>query len=213
MKLNLPNRLTLSRILIVPFLLFFLLPLPSGLIDIMHFPFVKSNLYALNHFIALYGNYIAAVIFIVAASTDGLDGYIARKRKQVTRFGKFLDPIADKLLVTAALVALVSTGQVSAWSATIIISREFIVSGLRMVAAAEGIVISASKWGKVKTVTQMTAIIAILLRNYPINLITDRLITDFHFDRFAMTVAVIITIYSGYDYIVKNIDVIDPDRE
>ena len=208
MKLNLPNRLTLSRIVIVPFLLFFLLPLPDGLIDVIESEKLRGYLFYLNFVIKEFGNYIAAAIFIVAASTDGLDGYIARKRKEVTRFGKFLDPIADKLLITAALIALVQQGQVTAWSATIIISREFVVTGLRMVAAAEGLVIAASSWGKVKTVTQMTAIIAILLKNYPI-----KLITDFHFDRFIMTVAVLVTVYSGYDYIVKNAQVIHPERE
>jgi len=91
---------------------------------------------------------MAAVLFFIAASTDGLDGYIARKRKQVTNFGKFLDPIADKLLVTAALVALVERGDLSSWAAIVIIAREFIITGLRLVAAGEGIVIAASKWEK-----------------------------------------------------------------
>jgi len=108
---------------------------------------------------------MAAVLFFIAASTDGLDGYIARKRKQVTNFGKFLDPIADKLLVTAALVALVERGDLSSWAAIVIIAREFIITGLRLVAAGEGIVIAASKWGKIKTVTQIIAILTALLRD------------------------------------------------
>lgn len=160
----------------------------------------------MNQFIKNYGNFVAAGIFILAASTDGLDGYIARKRKQVTRFGKFLDPIADKLLVTAALIALVQRNDVTAWAATIIISREFVVTGLRLVAAADGLVISASKWGKIKTVAQMVAITATLIKN-PITLILN-----FQFDVVAMFIAVIITLYSGYDYLVKNISVIDSNK-
>lgn len=199
--MNLPNRLTLTRIIMVPLFLFFLLPFPDWFVQLSIFSFMRENLVAVNEFIKEYGNFIAAGIFILAASTDGLDGYIARKRKQVTKFGKFLDPIADKLLVTAALIALVQRGDLTGWAATIIIGREFIVTGLRLVASAEGIVISASKLGKIKTVSQMVAITAALINiNYILN---------FSFDQWAMFFAVIITIYSGYDYIMKNSDVID----
>lgn len=199
--MNLPNRLTLTRIIMVPLFLFFLLPFPDWFIHLSIFSFMRENLVSVNDFIKEYGNFIAAGIFILAASTDGLDGYIARKRKQVTKFGKFLDPIADKLLVTAALIALVQRGDLTGWAATIIIGREFIVTGLRLVASAEGIVISASKLGKIKTVSQMVAITAALINiNYILN---------FAFDQWAMFVAVIITIYSGYDYIMKNSDIID----
>jgi CDP-diacylglycerol--glycerol-3-phosphate 3-phosphatidyltransferase len=154
-----------------------------------------------------YGNYVAAVIFIIASSTDGVDGYIARKRKQITRFGKFLDPIADKLLVTAALIALVQRNDVTAWAAMIIIGRDLIVTGLRLVAAGEGIVIAASYWGKLKTVTQMIAIVATMLKNYPLSLFTN-----FRFDYYAMLVAILVTIYSAYDYIAKNINLINTDN-
>jgi CDP-diacylglycerol--glycerol-3-phosphate 3-phosphatidyltransferase len=202
--MNLPNRITITRIIIIPIFLFFLLPFPEWFIDLGAFAFMKEQLTSVNNFILQYGNFIAAGIFILAASTDGLDGYIARKRKQITKFGKFIDPIADKLLVTAALIALVQRGDVTAWAATIIISREFIVTGLRLVAAADGLVISASKLGKIKTVFQMVAIIATLIKNYPITYFVN-----FPFDRWAMLVAVIITIFSGYDYIMKNSEVID----
>lgn len=96
------------------------------------------------------GKYLAAVVFGIAAATDGLDGYVARTRKQVTRFGKLIDPIADKLLISAALLTLVELDQISAWIAVIIIGREFAVSGLRILAAADQVVIAASKWGKPK---------------------------------------------------------------
>ncbi len=112
--------------------------------------------------------WFAAALFIVIAATDALDGYLARSRNEVTTFGKFLDPLADKLLVTAALVALVELGSLPAWIAIIIISREFIVSGLRMVAVAEGVVIAASNYGKLKTVFQMIAIVAFILLDAPL---------------------------------------------
>jgi CDP-diacylglycerol--glycerol-3-phosphate 3-phosphatidyltransferase len=152
----------------------------------------------------IHGNYIAAAIFIIASSTDVVDGYIARKRKLVTRFGKFLDPIADKLLVTAAILALVQTGDISGWVAMIIISREFIVTGLRLVAAGEGIVIAASNLGKLKTILQDIAIVATILHNFP-----PSTFTSIPFDTYAMIAAVVITIYSLYDYMKKNIKVID----
>lgn len=207
--MNLPNRLTITRILLVPIFLVFMLPFPVWFINIEVLSGIKGFLINMNRFILNYGNFYAAGIFIIAASTDGLDGYIARKRKQVTRFGKFLDPIADKLLVTAALIALVQRNEVTAWAATIIISREFIVTGLRLVASAEGLVIAASKLGKIKTVVQMIAIITALIniKYYPINEMLH-----FPIDRVAMFVAVVVTIYSGYDYIVKNIKIIDSSK-
>ncbi len=202
--MNLPNKITLSRIFVVPILMIFIIPIPDPIINAGFLNSIRPQLVAINQFIALYGGYIAAAIFIIASSTDAVDGYIARKRKLVTRFGKFLDPIADKLLVTAALLALVQNGQVNGWAAMLIISREFIVTGLRLVAAGEGIVIAASKLGKLKTVLQDIAIVAALLNNFPISLISD-----IHFDDYAMLLAVIITVYSLYDYIKKNLNVID----
>jgi CDP-diacylglycerol--glycerol-3-phosphate 3-phosphatidyltransferase len=137
-----------------------------------------------------YGIYIATGVFIVAALTDTLDGYIARKRNQVTKFGKFMDPLADKLIVTAALISLVELKQLPSWVVMIIIAREFAITGLRAVAASEGVIIAASKWGKAKTVIQIIAIIAVL-----INIVYNKVL---------IVIAVIITIISGFDYIYKN---------
>lgn len=178
--MNIANTITSIRILLIPIFMFFLL----------------------NYNIS-YSKLIAAAIFIIAAITDSLDGYIARSKKIVTNFGKFLDPLADKLLITAALVGLVELRKISSWIAMIIIGREFIVTGLRMVAAAEGIVISANIWGKLKTISQIIAIVLLLIDNYPFRFL------NFPFDRVALWVAVVLTIYSGFDYIWVNWKVID----
>jgi CDP-diacylglycerol---glycerol-3-phosphate 3-phosphatidyltransferase len=207
--MNLPNKITFSRILLVPIFMVFIVPLPNWVLHSSLLAFISPEMQSLNDFIYNYGNYIAAVIFIIASSTDGVDGYIARKRKLVTKLGIFMDPIADKLLITAALIALVERNAgtpngVSGWAALIIISREFIVTGLRLIAAGEGIVIAASNLGKIKTISQIIAVSAALLNNFPISL----LLPDLHFDRWAMLIAVFITIYSGYDYVRKNLKVI-----
>ena len=202
--MNLPNKLTILRILLIPIFMLIIVPIPQWMVDASILSFINPQFTAVNNFINNYGNYVAALIFIIASSTDALDGYIARKTKQITKFGKFLDPIADKLLVTAALIALVERGDLSTWVAVIIIGREFMITGLRLVAASEGIVIAASSWGKIKTITQMVAIIAMLFKNYPI-----RWLFDFPFDGVIMFLAVVATIYSAYDYIVKNGKVID----
>lgn len=198
--MNLPNKITLSRIFLVPVFLIFVIPIPNWMIDSSFLSFIHPQLLSLNDFILKYGNYIAAGIFIIAGITDRVDGYIARKHKLVTTFGKFLDPIADKLLVAAALIALVQRNDITSWAAILIISREFIVTGLRLVAVGEGIVISASNIGKLKTATQIVAISAILLKDFPLSLITT-----FPFGKYAMLAAVIITLYSLYDYLAKNI--------
>lgn len=186
--------------MLVPVFMLFVIPFPDWLLEA---GFLSRELAGVNRFILEYGNYIAAALFILAASTDCIDGYLARKTKQVTVLGKFLDPIADKLLVTAALIALLQRNEVGGWAAMIIIAREFIVTGLRLVAAGEGIVIAASGLGKLKTVTQMVAIVAALLKDFPISLLTD-----VRFDRVAMLAAVVITVYSGYDYLKKNIQLL-----
>lgn len=189
--MNLANRITMARIFLVPLIMFFLLvkmPLPNLVI---------------GNFIISYNQVIAALIFIIAASTDSLDGYIARKRKLVTNLGKLLDPLADKLLVTAVLVSLVEMEKVGAFIVIVIISREFAVTGLRQIALLEGIVLAASKWGKWKTATQITAIIALLLNNFPFHFL------NFEFDYWASWVAALITIYSGVDYFIKNKHVIN----
>ncbi|MBM6839644.1 CDP-diacylglycerol--glycerol-3-phosphate 3-phosphatidyltransferase, partial [Clostridium saudiense] len=111
-----------------------------------------------------YGTIIATLIFIIASLTDQLDGYIARSRNQITTFGKFMDPLADKLLVTSALISLVELGLIPSYAAIIIIAREFAVSGLRTIAASEGKIIAASWWGKIKTVIQIIAIVLLLIK-------------------------------------------------
>lgn len=184
--MNLANKITVARIFLVPLIMFFLLVK-------VKFPHIE-----IEHFSITYNQIIAALIFIVAASTDSLDGYIARKRKLVTNLGKLLDPLADKLLVTAVLVSLVDMGKLDAWIAIVIISREFAVTGLRQIALLEGEVMAASKLGKWKTGTQITAIIALLINNFPFTFV------NFRFDLLASWVAAIITIYSGIDYFVKN---------
>ncbi len=177
--MNLANRITLFRIFLVPIFMFFLL--------------IQ---------IGDYGTYIAVAIFIIAAATDGLDGYIARKKKQVTNFGKFIDPLADKLLVTAALISLIELNQLSSWVVMIIISREFVVTSLRIIAVSEGVVIAASMWGKIKTTTQIIAIIAMLI-NLPFSILGIPL------ENIIMLIAVIFTVFSGVEYLVKNKEVIN----
>ncbi|GAA0366027.1 CDP-diacylglycerol--glycerol-3-phosphate 3-phosphatidyltransferase [Bacillus horti] len=188
--MNLANRITLARIFLVPIIMFFLLVR----FDWGQFTFADVTL--------TYSEILATLIFILAASTDGLDGYIARKRNMVTNLGKFLDPLADKLLITAALISLVELGSVAAWMAILIISREFAVTGLRLVAAADGQVIAASNMGKLKTIIQIVAICAVMLNNFPFGLI------NIPFDSFAMWIAVLITMISGVDYFIKNKNVI-----
>lgn len=196
--MNLANKLTMLRIFLVPLFLIF--------ISITDFA---------------YSTFIATGIFIIASITDQLDGHIARSRNQITTFGKFMDPLADKLLVTAALISLVELKVIPAWAAVIIIAREFAVSGLRTIAAAEGKVIAASMWGKVKTVIQIIAIILSLIK---VNISTSAYLTDLVasnnlikiiFDYapiYSVIVAVIITILSGVDYFAKNKNIVDTNK-
>ena len=179
--MNLANRLTLARIIVIPvFMTLLLLKVPKGYTMFPH------------------QEIVAAVIFILAAATDGLDGYIARKRHQVTNLGKFMDPLADKLLVSAALISLVQLGDVAAWIAWTILAREFAVTGLRMVASVDRVVISASKLGKIKTITQVVAISAILLQDWPLSLI------GIHIGQPLLYVALFFTVISGLDYFRKS---------
>jgi CDP-diacylglycerol--glycerol-3-phosphate 3-phosphatidyltransferase len=187
---NLPNRITLARIFFVPIITFLLLVR----IDLGSLTFGE---YAIS-----YNQVVALLLFIIAASTDGLDGYIARKRKIVTNLGKLLDPLADKLLVAALLISLVEMGKLSAWVAIIIIGREWAVTGLRQVALLEGKVLAASKWGKWKTAIQIAMIIVLLINNFPFNFL------DLRIDLVVVWAAVLITVYSGIDYFVKNKDLI-----
>jgi nicotinamide-nucleotide amidase len=153
----------------------------------------------------------AAVIFTLLAITDGVDGYLARTRNEVTTFGKFLDPLADKLLVTAALVALVELGTLPSWIALVIISREFIVSGLRMVAVAEGRVVVASSYGKTKTVFQILAIIAFIIKDSELieNVLGVQGSSVFASASWLlMTIAIALTMISMIDYFYHARDVI-----
>ena len=176
--MNLPNKLTIFRVILIPFFVVFLLLDPS------------NQTY----------RYIADAIFIIASLTDMLDGKIARKYNLVTNFGKFMDPLADKLLVSAAMICLIATGQLAAWIVIVIISREFIISGFRLIASDNGIVIAASYWGKFKTVFQMLMII-VLIANIQMPLFTV-------LGTILIYVALVLTIVSLIDYIVKNKDVL-----
>ncbi len=180
--MNLPNKLTIFRVILIPFFVFFMLA-----------PYFPE-----------YGKYIAVTIFIVASLTDMLDGKIARKYNLVTNFGKFMDPLADKLLVCAAMICLVATGQLASWIVIIIISREFIISGFRLIAADNGIVIAASYWGKFKTVFQMLMIIVLIL---------DIQNSVFQILGVILTyVALILTVVSLIDYIIKNKQVLKEQK-
>ena len=176
--MNLPNKLTIFRVILIPFFVVFLLLDPS------------NQTY----------RYIADAIFIIASLTDMLDGKIARKYNLVTNFGKFMDPLADKLLVSAAMICLIATGQLAAWIVIVIISREFIISGFPMIASDNGIVIAASYWGKFKTVFQMLMII-VLIANIQMPFFTV-------LGTILIYVALVLTIVSLIDYIVKNKDVL-----
>lgn len=191
--MNLPNRITLARICLIPIMMFFLL---------VNFKFYPEPIHW-GSFQLSFNHLIAAVIFLLAASTDGIDGYIARKYNMVTNLGKLLDPLADKLLVSAVLISLVELGRCDSWIAIVIISREFAVTGLRQVALLEGKVVAASKWGKLKTVVQIVAISLLLLNNFPFQFVSIPV------DDIAIWAAAVITIISGIDYFVKNKELLE----
>ncbi|MBO5033912.1 MAG: CDP-diacylglycerol--glycerol-3-phosphate 3-phosphatidyltransferase [Lachnospiraceae bacterium] len=182
--MNLPNKLTVFRvILIVPFVLLML----GSHAEWGWFMAVFGG-------IAEYADYIALGIFIIASLTDLLDGKIARKYNLVTNFGKFMDPLADKLLVCSALICLVELDRIPAWIVIIIISREFIISGFRLVAADNKVVIAASYWGKFKTTFQMVMVCLMIADIGALAVLTQII----------MWIAVILTIVSLADYLVKN---------
>ncbi len=168
--------------ILIPFFVFFMLA-----------PYFPDN-----------GKYIAVAIFIIASLTDMLDGKIARKYNLVTNFGKFMDPLADKLLVCSAMICLVATGQLASWIVIIIISREFIISGFRLIAADNGIVIAASYWGKFKTVFQMLMIIVLILDIQNVGFQVLGVILIY--------VALILTVVSLIDYIAKNKQVLKEQK-
>ncbi len=189
--MNLANRITIARMILVPVVMLFLLvPLPL------------FQVHAAGETIAG-GEIMAALVFVIAASTDSLDGYIARKHQLITDFGKFMDPLADKLLVSTAMISLVAMQRIPAWIAIVVVAREFAVTGLRAVASTQGHVIAASGLAKWKTALQMVALVAIMIGNWPFVYI------GFPFAKLAIYAAVLMTIVSGVDYFIKNRHVID----
>lgn len=176
--MNLPNKLTIIRVCMIPFFVFFLM----------------------TDFCDSASDYIALVIFAVASFTDLLDGKIARKYNLVTNFGKFMDPLADKLLVCSALICFIELGKISSIIVLVIIAREFIISGFRLIAADKGVVIAAGYWGKLKTVVQMTMIIVLLL-NIPLD--AFRIV-----EQVLIWASLVLTIISLADYLIKNKDVL-----
>ena len=178
MKMNLPNKLTILRVIMVPIFIVFLM----------------CN-------ITSYDKWIALAIFIIASLTDLADGKIARKYNLVTNFGKFMDPLADKLLVCSAMIALIELGIIPAWIVIIIIAREFIISGFRLIASDNDVVIAASYWGKFKTVFQMVMVILMIANIPQLQLVTT----------IVMYIALVLTIVSLIDYLIKNWHVMGKD--
>jgi len=184
--MNIANKLTIMRILFIPFfiLCFYISALDQPMVLLV--------------FDTTYAHVLALFVFSIAAATDWLDGYLARKLDLISDFGKFMDPLADKMLTTAAFLIFIDQGLLASWIVFVILTREFIVSGLRMTAAAKGVVIAAGWSGKFKTVLQMTAIIALLI-NPELTILNIVLI-------YAMTIA---TVASGIEYVVKNKNVLN----
>ena len=175
--MNIANKITIFRVLLVPL---FLIVLYSNLDN---------------------SQIIAGIIFIIASLTDTLDGYLARSRNLVTDFGKFVDPLADKILVAAALISLVDLGKIPGWIVVVIIAREFTITGFRTIAVSNGVTIAACPLGKLKTITQLLAIILILFNNFPFDSVP--------MDKIMLYLALIFTVLSGIDYIFKNKNVLN----
>ena len=188
--MNLPNRITLLRTILIPVFIFFLLfDMGDNTITILNSRPMKINIF------------IAAVIFIFASVTDFIDGYLARKYNLITNMGKFLDPLADKLLVGSAFIVMVELGMMHSWMVVIVIAREFAVTGLRLLAVEKGEVIPAGILGKLKTISQLVAIILILLGNPVFNM------CHFELDYILLWISVILTILSGIEYFKNSIHV------
>ena len=180
--MNIANKITMLRIAMIPIFMGVML---------IDFPFHME---------------VALAVFLLASITDHLDGHLARKYNLITDFGKFMDPLADKLLVTSAFVILIQMGRIDAWIVFVILAREFAISGLRSLAAAQNIIIAASNFGKLKTVTQIVTICVLILDNFPFSLM------NLPIDTICIYVTLIITVWSGFDYFGKNIKVIIPKR-
>lgn len=181
-SMNIANKITLLRIVMIPIFMILML---------VKFPFHMEA---------------ALAVFLIAALTDKLDGHLARKYNLITDFGKFMDPLADKLLVTGAFVILIQLGRIDAWIVFVILAREFAITGLRSIASAQNIVIAASNFGKLKTVSQIVAICILMLNNFPFSLL------NLPVDIIAIYTTLIITILSGLDYFNKNILVLSPRK-
>lgn len=187
--MNLANKITISRIILIPFIFVFLTPLPQYISEyIFQFPITQKQ-----------SELIALTIFLFAAITDKLDGYVARKYNQVTNLGKLLDPLADKLLITVAVVALVSKQEIAAWIALIIIGREMMVTLLRIMATSKNVILAADKFGKIKMILQVSAIVGLLLQG---QLMNNEVIVVMA--QVVLYMATIVTLYSGFNYIHKN---------
>lgn len=198
--MNLPNKLSLLRIILIPITLLFMLPIKI-------YGFEPASW---NAFISEHGMLIAAIIFILASLTDFFDGQIARRRNLITDLGKFLDSLADKVLIVSVLLAFIALGRISAWFVFIIVLREFMISGIRMIASAKGVVMAAKMIGKVKTTTQMIAVIYLMFEptllkifgmdsHYPLQTCPITIAGDVLF-----LISVIMTVISGLDYLIKN---------
>ncbi len=177
--MNLPNKLTMFRVILIPFFIVFLLASLTP-----------------------YDKWIALAIFIIASLTDLLDGKIARKYNLVTNFGKFMDPLADKLLVCSALICLIELDKIPSWMVIVIIAREFIISGFRLVASDNGVVIAASYWGKFKTTFQMVAVCLLIADIAALTVVTQII----------LWIAVALTVVSLIDYLIKNKDVMKESK-
>lgn len=176
--MTLANKITLTRFLLIPVMVvFMMLDTTKEIMGVQMYHF------------------IAAIIFTIASFTDFLDGYIARKYNQITTFGKFLDPIADKVLVISAMIFLVGTGTIAFWGVVIVIFREFIITGVRLLAMEKGDVIAASPYGKIKTITTMLALLIMLFGNFTLQPIYGEVL---------WYIAIFFTVVSGLDYIIKN---------
>jgi len=185
--MNLANKLTILRLILIPFFLvtFYITPLKTQTIEIGGVFQTPSSFF------------VALIIFLIAAATDWIDGYIARKYDMITDFGKFMDPLADKLLVTAALLIFIEFGLITSWIVFVILAREFIVTGFRTIAASKGVVIAAGWSGKVKTVLQFVLIIFLLTGILPVR-----------FEQLFAILVALVTVLSGMEYTLKNLDVL-----
>jgi CDP-diacylglycerol--glycerol-3-phosphate 3-phosphatidyltransferase len=211
MYLNLPNTLTLLRIFLVPLLVVVLLTPPGAA------AWVKQQVQEtdtlrwlgdLSSWLSDWRYIVGVVIFLMAASTDWLDGYLARRRGEVTTLGKLLDPVADKLLTVSAFISLVQLGFAPAWMIVVIVGREFAVSGMRSIAATRGVVIAASRWGKFKTVSQVVAITLLILTNT-----LERWVRFGNLGEAALWIVMILAIYSMVEYFAAFVRSVDLSRE